>query len=437
MPIQRKLFEALYYLTRLPKLDQGLVSECFSEITEETAKTLGIERCSIWFFNDEKNALILSDLYEVTVNHHTKGMVLHEKDFPAYFQYIRQARTLPASNALTDPATKDFKDVYLDPLNIKSLLDAPIIVNEKMIGVLCCEKIGDVKEWTIEDQSFAASVTDLIARGIIASERLKAIEELSHMKENLEEMVARRTNELEMQRRITFNASKMALLGEMATAIAHEINNPLAILDGTVDLLKEMNESEPVSQEALKKRLDQFQKTIWRIEKIVKGLRFFARDSSHDEFSLTKVGDIIDDTLALCQGKFAKNNVKIEVVNPDKELSLECNPVGLSQVLLNLLSNANDALEDKPGRWIRIECEGMNDFVKIRVVDSGTGISPEVRENIMSSFFTTKPAGKGTGLGLSIVRGIIDQHGGNFYLDEKAANTTFVIVIPMKKAVSV
>ena len=107
----------------------------------------------------------------------------------------------------------------------------------------------------------------------------------------------------------------------------------------------------------------------------------------------------------------------------------------MSQVLLNLLFNARDAVRDLKDKWVRLEVMNLSDFVEFSVTDSGTGISNAVRERIMQPFFTTKDVGQGTGLGLSISRGIVEAHGGRLYYDEKSQHTRFVFVIPKHRDV--
>lgn len=107
------------------------------------------------------------------------------------------------------------------------------------------------------------------------------------------------------------------------------------------------------------------------------------------------------------------------------------NPSQISQVLLNLISNAADAVEGLDEKWIRIELSSeATELAKIRVVDSGSGIDPKLAHKIMEPFFTTKPTDKGTGLGLSIAKGIVDDHRGTLYIEAGSKNTSFAILLP-------
>jgi two-component system NtrC family sensor kinase len=422
--------QTLLRLARLQVIDNGEVEECFKLINEAVSEALGVERSSIWFYNDDQSAIICNDLFELTTNSHTSGAVLLAKDFPGYFKFMKEERTLPANKARIDPATREFTDAYLKPLNIKSMLDAPIRINGRMLGVVCCEKIGKQKNWTMADQIFVGNITDIIARAIQARERIEAIIALEEMNQNLERVISRRTEELEEQRTRTANASKMAILGEMAGSIAHEINNPLAIILGSLNMMKKMDTSGELTNEIRDNILEDINATTWRIEKIVKGLRFFARDSSQDSFNKVTIGQILDNTLSLCREKFRIKGFEMIINVPNRDLVINCQPVSISQALLNLLGNSFDAEENKPERWVRIDCVEKNDGIEIRVTDSGSGIQNKIKEKIMVPFFTTKPVGKGTGLGLSIVKGIVEQHKGDFVLDDSKPNTSFVMKLP-------
>lgn len=109
---------------------------------------------------------------------------------------------------------------------------------------------------------------------------------------------------------------------------------------------------------------------------------------------------------------------------------LNCRGVQISQVLLNLLNNAFDAIELLPEKWIKLDAMKMEDTIVIHVTDSGHGIPEEEREKIFQPFYTTKPIGKGTGLGLSLSRKIVQDHKGTLTLDTNSAHTRFVIKIP-------
>jgi PAS domain S-box-containing protein len=244
--------------------------------------------------------------------------------------------------------------------------------------------------------------------------------------------VIRMEESIKEQEAKLLQSSKMSSLGEMAAGMAHEINNPLAIINATAGLLKKQIENKTaatVDIENIRDKLGKIENTVDRISKIVRGLRSFARNSDQDPMSQANISQIIDDTLSLCREKFKYSSIELIIDMPADPILL-CRPSQISQVLLNLLNNSYDAIHGKESPWIRIESRIQDKMAVISVTDSGNGISEEVQKKIMQPFFTTKEIGKGTGLGLSISQGIIAEHGGKFYYDPKNKNTRFVIELP-------
>jgi C4-dicarboxylate-specific signal transduction histidine kinase len=253
----------------------------------------------------------------------------------------------------------------------------------------------------------------------------------------LEKMVEERTKELGKSKEAAFNMSKFSALGEMASGMAHEINNPLTIIIGKIQLLKKEFKNEKDSSELIEKNLNKIEHTAYRIAKIIKGLKSFSRNAEKDPFQKVSLHEIIEDTLSFCCEKFKAHDV--ELFYDPVDVMINCRPTQISQVLLNLLNNSFDAIvEDfktKGGKWIKIKSliktEAHTRHILISVTDCGDGISKENLEKLMTPFFTTKEVGKGTGLGLSISKGIMEDHQGHFYYDHEQKNTTFVIVLPV------
>lgn len=240
--------------------------------------------------------------------------------------------------------------------------------------------------------------------------------------DNLEKLVAQKTAQL-------VQSSKLSSLGEMAAGVAHEINNPMAVILGNAEVLKEHLGDQ--ADEFSAKKLDKIMNMVTRVSKIVKGLKQFSRDAHADEMIVVPVSKIINEVLELCQQKLKNASVEVEVKVPEVEAFIKCREVQMSQVLLNLVQNAADAIAELPERWIKISCESVNSMnLQIRVMDSGRGIPPEILPKLFEPFFTTKEIGKGTGLGLSISAGIVKDHGGSLTVDELAPHTCFVLTLP-------
>ena len=279
--------------------------------------------------------------------------------------------------------------------------------------------------------------------------------ELSSMLVNMSRLITEHTNNLESQVELRtkelrdsnqnltmaldqlkstqdqlIHKSKLAALGQMSAGIAHEINNPLAVLSANTEQLKVYDLNNPKEVENFNKRVDKIVSMALRITNIVSGMRTFSRSDANQAFQRVPLRPIIEETLDIARIKFKNSKIKLEVGDlPDIEL--ECKSLQISQVLINLLGNAFDAVQALPNPWVRLNVSQKDNFVEFQVKDSGSGLPPEVADRLLEPFFTTKEVGKGTGLGLSISFGIAQAHQGSLELDRTCENTCFVMRIPL------
>lgn len=262
--------------------------------------------------------------------------------------------------------------------------------------------------------------------------------ELNTLNKELEEKVEVKTQIVLEQRKKLEISSRMSSLGEMAGGIAHEINNPITIIGTASKLLRKTVESGVTEPDKLSNYFDKIDNTTDRISKIISGLLALSRDASNEDYSEFKIGEIINDVLALCGEKFKAKGIDIRINLEDKvfQTVLTGRRIQYSQVFLNLLHNAYDAVLTLPERWVKIECKVEKNQISLYFTDSGKGIPVEIQEKVMQPFFTTKEVGKGTGLGLSLSMAIIKNHNGEFYIDNKSENTCFVVVLPINGKVS-
>jgi C4-dicarboxylate-specific signal transduction histidine kinase len=238
---------------------------------------------------------------------------------------------------------------------------------------------------------------------------------------------------IESQKAKMVSSAKLAALGEMAAGVAHEINNPLTIIHTRAFQIKSMVESGKLSAEVLTHLSDKIMETVDRAAKIVRSLRHFARDSENEPEGMISLQNLLSETLELCRERFKNYNVKLEIGDIPPALALRCRSVQASQVLLNLLSNALDAVitqKESKQQWVRLEVQEISDGIQFIVTDSGDGIPENIRDNIFMPFFSTKEPGKGTGLGLSLSHGIMKEHGGKLYLNSSSKPTQFIAHFP-------
>lgn len=230
----------------------------------------------------------------------------------------------------------------------------------------------------------------------------------------------------EMENKL-FHSTKLESIGLMASGMAHEINNPLTIAALILNKLLKKETDDSMTGDLKKLEL-----AVGRITKIIKSLKMFSRDDSKDPFELVLLTDLVSDAVFFAQSKLETHKVKLNIDLPENSY-IKAQKISLSQVFINLIHNASDAIENLDEKWIRIEGKILKseNILRIKFIDSGLGLPEGVADKIMTPFFTTKEAGKGTGLGLSVCSGIIRDHNGQLYIDSKANHTTFVIDLPI------
>lgn len=169
---------ALLFLAKNIHIGNGDFHNAIQLITEKTAEILDVERVSVWLYDEHKTSIICIDLYEKSKKRHSKGVVLYSKDYPSYFKALEEERLIDANDAHHDPRTSEYSENYLTPLGITSMLDAPIRIEGKMKGVSCLEHVGPMRTWTIGEESFVNTITDMVSMAIESSQRKKTEKDL-------------------------------------------------------------------------------------------------------------------------------------------------------------------------------------------------------------------------------------------------------------------
>ncbi|WP_372741189.1 ATP-binding protein [Neptunomonas sp.] len=223
-------------------------------------------------------------------------------------------------------------------------------------------------------------------------------------------------------------AGKLAALGQLSAGIAHEINQPLsAIGHYSHNGLRLLHAGR--LQEA-EKNLNQISNLTKRATTIITRLKSLAR-KQQDNLVVVDLQHVVDNVLIMLEGDEVRKLTNIEVVFPMQNNLVHADPVQLEQVVLNLVTNALDAIADQAKKLIRIECLHNNDRLEIYVRDNGPGVSKELRENIFEPFFTTKRRGQSLGLGLSISFNIINNFAGKLTVDDGSdSGASFCIQLP-------
>ena len=239
--------------------------------------------------------------------------------------------------------------------------------------------------------------------------------------------------ELKNTQILLYQSSKLAELGEISAGIAHEINNPLTVIMNRAQSLLKNFDQNSFDQERVAKGLEQIHSTSIRISKIINGLKSLSRDANNDPMSIFNLLSVVEESILLCHDKLSHAEVNlIRKFDQEHEVFMSGRSTQILQVLVNLLSNAVDAIENLKEKWIELKIQKTESAIVITVTDCGLGISNNVLFKIFNPFFSTKESGKGTGLGLSLSKKMIEDHKGELYYDQNSKHTCFVVKLPIQ-----
>jgi PAS domain S-box-containing protein len=242
----------------------------------------------------------------------------------------------------------------------------------------------------------------------------------------------RAEEELQRQREALFHAEKVTTMGQILAGVAHELNNPLAVVASYTELLREMTLDGLMAE-----RVEKVYRSVQRCARIVKN--FFALARQHPtERQQVQLNDIITETMELLAYSLRVDGIDLRIDLGEQLPALWADPHQLHQVIVNLVSNAHRALREVT-RARRLTLSTSYDVSQSRIVltvgDTGLGIPPELKARIFEPFFTTKPAGQGTGLGLPLCQGIVEGHGGTMRVESTPGEgSLFVIELPITRA---
>jgi len=248
--------------------------------------------------------------------------------------------------------------------------------------------------------------------------------------------VGRDNTDVRLSRMQLNQSAKMATLGEMATGLAHEINQPLNVMRmAVVNVLKRLGRGD-VDIDYLTEKLNRIDTQVQRAARVVDHMRVFGRRSEIEE-QLFDPAQAVEGTVSMLAEGLKGKGVQLRVGERAEPVQVRGHVDQLEQVLINLLVNARDALLSRREKdrdfqpWISLEVERDENIIRLVVQDNGGGIDPRLLERIFEPFFTTKPVGVGTGLGLSVSYGIVDQMGGQLSVSNVDEGARFRIELPI------
>ncbi|MCP4639963.1 MAG: DUF3365 domain-containing protein [bacterium] len=391
--------------------------------TEAVAHALDVERVSVWLHNTAQTEIECLDLFERTPGSHTGGARLSAAENPAYFAALDSERAIDAHDALTDPRTAEFRDGYLRPLGITSMLDSPVRVSGQSVGVICVEHVGQKRRWDPSEMTFVGEVADQMATALLNAERKRAQEE---------------RQELETRFR---HAQKLEGLGLLAGGIAHDFNNLLMAILGNVELAA--TELPPLS--SARQYLENIDSASRHAADLCRQMLAY---SGQGRFSIRAIdlSEAVGEFVHLLQSSISKK-AKLSLHLEQSLPQIEADTAQVQQLVMNLITNASEALGDDEGTIEVCTSTGYcceqeavdnltgehvpnGDYVCLMVKDSGCGMDEETRKRIFDPFFTTKFTGRG--LGLAAVLGIVRSHKGILTASSSPGEgTTFVVRFPV------
>jgi len=338
---------------------------------------------------------------------------------------VHEAKPLRLKDLTTDPRARGFPPNH-PPM--KSFLGVPVVSKGKVFGNLYLTEKQGAEEFSEKDKDL---VITLAAQAAIAIENASLYEELH-----------RSYQELKRSQALLLRQEKLASLGRLAAGLAHELNNPLNTIAGFVEALQRRSHAEThlasKEFEDFPRLLKMVQGEVDRAAAIVRRLLDFARQRE-PSFALVDLGRLISESVSFVERQAALANKRIVVEPFPSPVQMKADAQMLQQLLLNLLTNALDAIEG--AGEVRLAANtvaigrGQQQFLQISVADNGCGIPQEDLSKVFDPFFTTKEVGKGTGLGLPICQSIVEQHGGTIEIKSEGIGkgTTVTMKLPLER----
>jgi signal transduction histidine kinase len=397
--------------------------------------------------------------------------------------FPRDFRAASVLHRIADPEARRQVGDLLGALQASIVL--PLILGERAVGVLLLGAKRSGRPFDADDIELLRTLADQTA---IAIQNARSYAALAELNRDLDDKVRQRTEELHASNQDLGRAydelkaaqaqlvqsEKMASLGQLVAGVAHELNNPASLVHGGLANLNEYLQKfveviqaysrAPIADPSVEQELDRLRSRARldvllaqtpellqicaegseRIRKIVEDLRTFVR-ADQGPFVPTDLVDGLESTLRLLGQRLTRHGIDVQR-HYEGVPKIEAHAGQLNQVWMNLLSNAIEAVEERPAPGIRVAVRmsgagsesGPSDHasgVEVEIRDNGVGIEPANHGRIFEPFFTTKPIGRGTGLGLSIVYGAVKSHGGTIAVDSEPGRGTSVIVrLPVSRS---
>ncbi|MCC7358067.1 MAG: GAF domain-containing protein [Anaerolineales bacterium] len=310
-----------------------------------------------------------------------------------------------------------------------SLVCIPLVVEDEVLGNLSVisprrQAFGDDDLRVLESLGHQAAVA--LKKAQVTDSLVESLAVVQQRSLELEASVARlKSTQLQL-----VQAGKLAALGTLSAGLAHEINNPLAAIKMYAQNIKRSQQRGGLTEAMLVKNLSSIDTLVDKIAHVITHFRDFSRRSSNT-YAQVNLNQPVASALDMFGDQLALRDITVTTDFAPDLPPVWADANQLEQVMVNLISNARDALTGQPQRRLQLRTAQVDGQVMVEVADTGCGISPAALEHIFEPFFTTKEPGQGTGLGLAISHGIIEDHQGRLEVDSAPGQgTTFRLVLP-------
>lgn len=399
------LFEATRLgLSRIALSHADELARALERTCRASGQALTVERSGVWFISDGSQELRCATLFELNADRCSSGAVLPLSYLPGYLNALEQKRVTQMPGTAEATQSAELRRHYLEPLDIRATLEAPVFRLGEVVGVVRLEHTGSERQWSSRDRHFAGSVADLVAVLLEQATRLDVEAALAAQRERL------------------VKAEKMEALSRMSAGVAHDFNNILTAMMLRVETLRLERSGDAEIDEAMREVIEAGERGARLVQQLLTFAKARVPTPRPVDLSRT-LREMEPMLLTLTQGK-----ADLSVERALAPALVNVDPSQVEQVILNLVVNARDATSRKGGQ-VRVSLSVEPEVVLLRVEDHGAGMDAATREQVFEPFFTTKD--HGSGLGLSTVYSIVQQAGGSVTVESvEGQGSTFSVRLP-------
>ena len=404
-PGTSSLFEATRLgLSRIALSHADELARALERTCRASGQALAVERSGIWFISDASQELRCASLFELSADRCSSGAVLPLALLPGYLDALEHKRVAQMPGTAVATQSAELRRSYLEPLDIRATLEAPVFRLGEVVGVVRLEHTGSEREWSSRDRHFAGSVADLVAVLLEQATRLDVEAALAAQRERL------------------VKAEKMEALSRMSAGVAHDFNNILTAMMLRVEALRLDRSGDHEIDQALREVVEAGERGARLVQQLLTFAKARIPTPSPVDLSRT-LREMEPMLVTLTHGK-----AELRIERAAAPALVNVDPSQVEQVILNLVVNARDATGPKGGQvHVRLSLEP--EAVLLRVLDQGAGMDAATREQVFEPFFTTKD--HGSGLGLSTVYSIVQQAGGSVTVESvEGQGSTFSVRLP-------